>query len=100
MAQEQQEQDERTEEATQLRRDQAREKGQLPRSRDLVAALTLLAGVTVLCYRGEGLALAIGHLARACFALPATGVGTDGPGLLGVLGPGLHGVALAVAPLL
>ncbi len=41
-------QEDRSEDATPQRREQAREKGHLPRSRDLVSAVTLFAGVSAL----------------------------------------------------
>lgn len=67
MADETHDNEERTEEATPQRREQARERGQLARSRDLVGALTLLSAVLLLGIQGEALAGALLRLGRATF---------------------------------
>ncbi|MEX0792835.1 MAG: flagellar biosynthesis protein FlhB [Pirellulaceae bacterium] len=51
---------EKSEDATQHRRDQAREKGQIPKSQDLISAAMLIGALGTLNYFGEGL---IGFLA-------------------------------------
>lgn len=68
------EKDERTEPATPRRRQEAREKGQVPLSTELIAALTLLAGFGALALGGGRLAVSIGGLAAKSF----TEVGTVG----------------------
>lgn len=61
------EHEERTEEATPQKREQAREKGQIARSRDLVSALTLLGAVAALGMTGQGIAAALGRLGADTF---------------------------------
>ena len=46
----------RTEEATQHRRQEARERGQVPKSRDLGAAISLIGAILLLRYGGHGVA--------------------------------------------
>ena len=56
--------EDKTEEATQHRRDQAREKGQIPKSQDLVSAVMLLVAVCSLMYLGRDLIDFLGQFAR------------------------------------
>lgn len=86
-------QDSRTEEATPQRREQARDKGQIPRSRDLVSAVTLIAGVAALSASGAQLLDAL----RAVYQGALGGLHRAPEGL-GVVLPGLHGLAGAVLP--
>jgi flagellar biosynthetic protein FlhB len=66
--------DQRTEEATPRRREDARSKGQVALSSELVAALGLAGGVTLLATGGAALARATADgLARGLSALPALG---------------------------
>ena len=59
---------ERTEEATPHRRKEAREKGQVPLSQDLVIALSLAAAAGVIGFCGTGLARTAGALIRTSVA--------------------------------
>ena len=66
--------EQRTEEATPRRREEARERGQVPLSTELVAALGLAAGVGALSIGGAGLARAVaGGIARGLAALGTLG---------------------------
>jgi flagellar biosynthetic protein FlhB len=67
MAEEYREHEERTEEATPQRREQARERGQVARSRDLCAALTLISGVIALAICGPSVATALMRIGHAAF---------------------------------
>jgi flagellar biosynthetic protein FlhB len=70
------EHDQRTEEATPRRREEAREKGQVPLSTELVAAVLLAAWVFGLWLFGPRLAAEVGGLTAACLvSLAALGTG-------------------------
>ena len=51
---------ERTEDATARKREQAREKGQVPRSRELASVAVLVSGAVGLMWFGDGLGTALG----------------------------------------
>ncbi|PQO34823.1 flagellar biosynthesis protein FlhB [Bremerella cremea] len=55
---------EKTEEATQHRRDQAREKGQIPKSQDLVSAVMLIVALGALMYLGRDVIEFLGQFTR------------------------------------
>ncbi|KLV05862.1 flagellar biosynthesis protein FlhB [Photobacterium aquae] len=60
---------ERTEEATPRRLEQAREKGQVPRSRELASAAVLVAGAVSLMWFGESLATSMAQMMTKLFSL-------------------------------
>ena len=60
---------ERTEEATPRRREQAREKGQVPRSRELASIAVLVAGAVGLMWFGEAIGKGIGEVMTRMFSL-------------------------------
>ncbi|MFD2180245.1 flagellar biosynthesis protein FlhB [Veronia pacifica] len=60
---------ERTEEATPRRREQAREKGQVPRSRELASASVLVIGAIALMWFGQDLGAAIMKVMAEMFSL-------------------------------
>ncbi|MBV7298560.1 flagellar biosynthesis protein FlhB [Enterovibrio paralichthyis] len=60
---------ERTEDATPRRRQQAREKGQVPRSRELASVAVLVIGAVALMWFGEGLGEALMEVMRKLFTL-------------------------------
>ncbi|QUJ66687.1 flagellar biosynthesis protein FlhB [Photobacterium sp. GJ3] len=60
---------ERTEQATPRRLQQAREKGQVPRSRELASVAVLVAGAVSLMWFGEMLAIAMSEVMRKLFSL-------------------------------
>ncbi|WP_318513827.1 flagellar biosynthesis protein FlhB [Photobacterium leiognathi] len=60
---------ERTEDATPRRLEQAREKGQVPRSRELASVAVLVSGAVSLMWFGEGLSKALGQIMTAMFSL-------------------------------
>ncbi len=61
---------ERTEDATPRRRQQAREKGQVPRSRELASVAVLVIGAVALMWFGEGLGEADGSHAKTLHPYP------------------------------
>lgn len=100
------EKDERTEAATPRRRQEAREKGQVPLSTEWIASLTLLAGFGALAMGGGRLATRVGGLATKTFLeLGAVGTTPLDPGRAAELfdsGAGAIGAAAAfvIVPLL
>lgn len=60
---------ERTEDATARKREQAREKGQVPRSRELASVAVLVSGAVGLMWFGEGLSIALGKVMTRMFSL-------------------------------
>lgn len=89
----------RTESPTSKRLEDARKRGQVPRSRDLAAAATTLTGGVALYAMGDGIGarlLAMMRNALSFTLADATQTGRMGPMLLA----GLHSAALAVGPLL
>ena len=60
---------ERTESATPRRLEQAREKGQVPRSRELASVAVLVAGAVALMWFGEGLATSLAQVMTKMFSL-------------------------------
>ncbi|PSU97360.1 flagellar biosynthesis protein FlhB [Photobacterium kishitanii] len=60
---------ERTEDATARKREQAREKGQVPRSRELASVAVLVSGAVSLMWFGEGLSIALGKVMTRMFTL-------------------------------
>lgn len=60
---------ERTEDATPRRREQAREKGQVPRSRELASVAVLVLGSVALMWFGGGLGEALLEVMRKFFSL-------------------------------
>ncbi|PSU82781.1 flagellar biosynthesis protein FlhB [Photobacterium phosphoreum] len=60
---------ERTEDATARKREQAREKGQVPRSRELASVAVLVSGAVGLMWFGEGLSIALGKMMTRMFSL-------------------------------
>ncbi|MCP4956070.1 flagellar biosynthesis protein FlhB [Photobacterium aquimaris] len=60
---------ERTEDATARKREQAREKGQVPRSRELASVAVLVSGAVGLMWFGEGLSSALGRIMTRMFTL-------------------------------
>ncbi len=100
------EKDERTEAATPRRRQEAREKGQVPLSTELIASLTLLAGFGALAMGGGRLATSIGGLAAKSFTdLGAVGTAPVDPGSVAKLFDGIAGsiagpAAFVILPLL
>lgn len=60
---------ERTEEATARRREQAREKGQVPRSRELASVAVMVVGAVALMWFGDALARSLLFLMRQFFTL-------------------------------
>ena len=60
---------ERTEEATPRRRDQAREKGQVPRSRELASIAVLVAGAVGFMWFGEAIGRGLGEVMTRLFSL-------------------------------
>ncbi|MBY3787253.1 flagellar biosynthesis protein FlhB [Photobacterium carnosum] len=60
---------ERTEDATARKREQAREKGQVPRSRELASVAVLVSGAVGLMWFGEGLGTALGKVMSRMFTL-------------------------------
>jgi flagellar biosynthetic protein FlhB len=97
---------ERTEEATPRRRSEAREKGQVALSQDLVAALSLAAGASAVAFGGARLAEAAGALLRdSTTRLPELGhadLGADGWSgvVLAAIQPLALPALLVIAPLL
>jgi len=88
-----------TEAATQKRLDEARERGQVPRSRDLSAAAVTLAGGLGLYNLGQLIGGGLLEMVRAAFVLSSTP--RDGSGyLLSALGGAATRAVVAVAPLL
>lgn len=85
--------EDRTEEATPQRREQAREKGQVPRSRDLVSAITLLCGVLALSFLARDIGWALYRIAYS--SLGSLHRSRDA---LTVVGPGLAGLSWTVMP--
>ncbi|MCS6912304.1 MAG: EscU/YscU/HrcU family type III secretion system export apparatus switch protein [Myxococcales bacterium] len=88
-------QDEKTEEATPQRRDQARERGQVARSRDLVSAMTLLVGVAALGLLSQSMVRALGQMGASTFG----SLHRSGDALALCLS-GAHGLLVSVAPFL
>ncbi|MGF1758357.1 flagellar biosynthesis protein FlhB [Photobacterium sagamiensis] len=60
---------ERTESATPRRLEQAREKGQVPRSRELASVAVLIAGAVALMWFGEGLGTSLAQVMTKMFSL-------------------------------
>ncbi|MEC6897657.1 flagellar biosynthesis protein FlhB [Photobacterium piscicola] len=60
---------ERTEDATARKREQAREKGQVPRSRELASVAVLVSGAVGLMWFGEGLGTALAKVMSRMFTL-------------------------------
>ncbi|PSW07585.1 flagellar biosynthesis protein FlhB [Photobacterium lipolyticum] len=60
---------ERTESATPRRLEQAREKGQVPRSRELASVAVLIAGAVALMWFGEGLGTSLAQIMTKMFSL-------------------------------
>jgi flagellar biosynthetic protein FlhB len=60
---------ERTEEATPKRREDARKKGQVPRSRELTAMAMLLSGAVSLSMMGSGIVISLGEIMRSGLAV-------------------------------
>ncbi len=90
---------EKTEQATPRRREEAREKGQVARSNDLSAALTLLGAVVLLHVGGSGLLHALALLTRT--GLDSLDVGIMTPETMRMYyGESMIFIFRAVAPLL
>ncbi len=93
MAEEGRDQEDRTEEATPQRREQAREKGHLPRSRDLLAAITLFCGMAMLNVLAGPVSSGLLRVGRDAFG------NLDRPrDALAVITPSVYSLGLALAP--
>lgn len=90
---------ERTERATPKRLQQAREKGQIPRSRELTTTLLLLASSAGLLMMGESVGRSILEMLQNGLALDAP-QWRDPDGLVGALGARVLEALLGIAPLL
>lgn len=90
---------ERTESATPRRREEARDKGQVPRSRELNTAALLIAGAGALLLLGSGMLEALGRVMRASFQFDHTRL-AERAGMLGALGDGMSVTLWALLPLL
>lgn len=93
-----QDRDQRTEEPTQKRLQDARERGEIPRSRELTGAAVMLAGSAALLMFGGDLASRLGSIMRGALSAQVLGQGAPPPPEL--LGRVLLDAGLALAPLL
>ena len=101
MAEERPDREDRTESPTPQRVEKARERGQVARSRDLVSAVTLMAGVLALDLGGPTLAAALARVTQVCLsALSGLSPALGGRTLqvLDRLMPALTGLALVMVP--
>lgn len=90
--------DQRTEAPTPKRLQDARERGEVPRSRELTGAAVMLAGSAALLLLGGDMAGRLGALMRG--ALSAQVLGHDAPGPAELLGQALLDTGIALAPFL
>jgi flagellar biosynthetic protein FlhB len=90
---------ERTESPTQKRLDDARKRGQVPRSRDLAAAATTLCGGAGLYYLGGSAGSQLLQMMSSTLAFSRADA-TEGDRMLQVLFAAGHAAALATVPLL
>jgi flagellar biosynthetic protein FlhB len=90
---------ERTEEASPRKRQEARDKGQVPRSRELNTAALLIVGAGALLLLGGGVLEALGRIMRASFQFDQARLATHG-GIIGALGDGMMMILAALVPLL
>lgn len=103
MAEERPDREDRTEAPTPQRAEKARERGQVARSRDLVSALTLMAGVAALDLGGSALTAALAALSRVSLSglallSPAAGGTLASAAVVDRLTPALQALALALWP--
>ena len=89
----------RTEQPTQKRLDDAREKGPIPRARDLTAAAVMLIAGLALLGLGEGLGAKLAEMMRGGLTIDA-GELRDGDAMLSALRRSALGALVAVAPVL
>lgn len=97
---EEREEFQRTEEPTPKRREEARRRGQVARSRTLVAAASLLGGVALLRMLGEELAARVGRSYALSFAAAAGAREMEAAALFGAAGQALGTIVPALLPLL
>lgn len=90
--------DQRTEAPTQKRLQDARERGEVPRSRELTGAAVMVVGSAALLLLGGGMASELGSLMRG--ALSAQVLGPAAPAPPELLGQALLDAGVALAPLL
>ncbi len=81
---------ERTEDATPRRQDQAREKGQVPRSRELASVAVLVVGAVSLMWFGQALGEALMSLMTRLFSLSRAEIFDSSELMLVVVGELLH----------
>jgi flagellar biosynthetic protein FlhB len=90
---------ERTEEATPKRREDARKKGQVPRSRELTAMAMLLSGAVSLMVMGEGMVNNLGQIMRSGLSVERSKL-MDPWTLLDIFGQVVWQGLLAISPFL
>src|SRR5262245_31582597 len=90
--------DQRTEAPTEKRLKDARERGEVPRSRELTGAAVMLAGSAALLLQGGDMASRLGGIMRGALSAPV--LGRDAPPPPELLGQALLDAGLALAPFL
>ena len=90
---------ERTESPTQRRLDEARKRGQVPRSRDLAAAVTTLGGGAALYFMGAGAGAQLASMMRRVLQFSAADA-TQGDRMLQMMASAGQSALFAVIPLL
>ncbi len=95
---ENQDRDQRTEQPTPKRLQDAREKGQVPRSRELTGMAVMVTGAATLMLTGGQLASALGDLMRSSFSFTRESFAQPEQ-MTGVLGDAVIAALLALAPL-
>ncbi len=90
---------ERTEEATPKRRDEARKKGQVPRSRELTTMAMLLSGAISLSLMGGDIVAGLGEVMRSGLAVERSKI-MDPWALLDILGQAVWHGFLTITPFL
>jgi len=90
--------DQRTEAPTPKRLQDARERGEVPRSRELSGAAVMLAGSAALLMLGGDMASRLGAVMRGALSVPV--LGGDAPQPQELLGQALFDTGLALAPFL
>ena len=89
---------EKTEEATPRRRQKEREKGNVSKSRDMDAALVMVAGIALLATFSKYMGETILNMMRETFAHLHTYTNTDASNVLGLLLPYFHKLGIILLP--
>ena len=91
---------EKTEQATQRRRDKEREKGNISRSRDMDAALVMVAGIVLLCTLASYMGNLILDMMRTTFSELKFVTNIDASNVLGILLPYFQDLGMILLPFL